>query len=120
MAASAGDTAPDFEIKNQDRDEVALSSLLEESAVALVFYPFTFSGICEAELCSLRDDKSQFQAAGVQVVAVSCDSSFVQKEWSDQQRFDFPLLADNWPTAEWPRPTACSTRHPAPPTGRRS
>jgi peroxiredoxin len=97
MAVSAGDTAPDFEVKNQDNEMVTLSSLLEDSAVALVFYPFTFSGRCEGELCSLRDDKSQFDAAGVQVVAMSCDSPFAQKKWSEEQGFNFPVLADNWP-----------------------
>ena len=97
MAISPGDAAPDFDVKNQDKESVTLSALLEDSAVALVFYPFTFSGLCEDELCSLRDDKSQFEAAGVRVVAISCDTPFVQKKWSEEQGFDFPVLADNWP-----------------------
>ena len=53
--------------------------------------------MCEGELCALRDDKSQFDAEGVQVVAVSCDSRFALKEWSDREGFGFPLLADNRP-----------------------
>ena len=97
MSLSVGDTAPAFELKDQDGEAVTLASLLDESAVALVFYPFAFSGLCEAELCSLRDDKSQFEAAGVQVVALSCDSRFAQKAFGDQQGFGFPVLADNWP-----------------------
>jgi peroxiredoxin len=97
MAIGPGDTAPAFDVKNQDKEVVSLSSLLEDSAVALVFYPFTFSGLCEGELCTLRDDKSQFAAAGVQVVAMSCDSPFAQKKWSEEQDFHFPVLADNWP-----------------------
>ena len=97
MPLSAGDTAPDFELKDRDGEAVTLASLLGESAVALVFFPFAFSGICEAELCSVRDDKAQFKAAGVQVLALSCDSRFAQKAFADQQGFDFPVLADNWP-----------------------
>ena len=41
-----------------------------DKAVALVFYPFTFTGVCEGELCALRDDYAEFEAAGVQVLAV--------------------------------------------------
>ena len=100
MAINPGDSAPDFSLKDQEGEDVTLSGLLEDNAVALVFYPFTFTGVCEGELCTLRDDRSEFEAEGVQVVAVSCDSRFAQKEWSDRQGFGFPVLADNWPHGE--------------------
>jgi peroxiredoxin len=62
-----------------------------------VFYPFTFTGVCEGELCRIRDDFSQFEAAGVQVVAVSCDSRHAQRVWGEQQGYQFPFLSDFWP-----------------------
>ena len=63
----------------------------------LVFYPFTFTGVCQGELCSLRDDLSDFQAANVQLLAISCDSRHAQKQWAQAQGFTFPVLSDFWP-----------------------
>lgn len=99
-ALSPGTQAPEFTLKDQDRNDVTLADFRGTSAVALVFYPFTFTAVCEGELCALRDDLSRYQAAGVQVLAVSCDSPFVQKKWHAEMGFNFPLLADNWPHGE--------------------
>ena len=68
--------------------------------MALVFYPFTFTGVCEGELCQLRDDIADFEQAGVQVLAVSCDSRLAQKQWAEQQGYTFPVLSDFWPHGE--------------------
>ena len=97
MTIGVGHPAPAFTLKDQDGGDVSLSDFAGEKAVALVFYPFTFTGICEGELCSLRDDLGTYEAAGVQVLAVSCDSKNSQKVWADQQGYTFPLLSDFWP-----------------------
>lgn len=97
MAIEAGRQAPDFELKDQHGNTVTLSGFRGDKAVVLVFYPFTFTSVCEGELCQLRDDLSQYESAGVQVLAVSCDSRFAQKVWAEQQGYTFPVLADNWP-----------------------
>jgi peroxiredoxin len=97
MAIEIGDDAPDFELKDQNGNEVKLSSFRGNRAVALVFYPFTFTGVCEGELCQLRDDYSTFEDAGVQVLAVSCDSRHAQRIWAEQQGYQFPVLSDFWP-----------------------
>ena len=68
--------------------------------MVIVFYPFTFTGVCQGELCSLRDDLSEFQAVKAQVLAISCDSRHAQKQWSEQQGFTFPVLSDFWPHGE--------------------
>jgi len=97
MAIEAGDTAPEFTLKDQDGTMVSLADLRADKAVALVFYPFTFTGVCEGELCQLRDDIADFDAAGVQVVAVSCDAAPAHKVWAEQKGWNFPVLADFWP-----------------------
>lgn len=99
MAIEIGQHAPDFALKNTAGDVVTLDSFAG-TPVFLVFYPFTFTGVCEGELCRLRDDYGQFEAAGVQVLAVSCDSKNSQKVWSEQQGFTFPVLSDFWPHGE--------------------
>src|SRR6478609_3338804 len=97
MSVEIGQEAPDFTLKDQNGNDVSLSKLRGDKAVALVFYPFTFTSVCEGELCQLRDDISDFESAGVQVLAVSCDSRHAQKQWAEQQGFTFPVLSDFWP-----------------------
>jgi peroxiredoxin len=92
-----GDEAPDFELKDQNGNAVRLSSFRGDKPIALVFYPFTFTSVCEGELCQLRDDFSEYEGAGVQVLAVSCDSRHSQRTWAEQQGYQFPVLSDFWP-----------------------
>jgi peroxiredoxin len=100
MAIEIGQPAPDFELKDPAGEVVKLSGFAGTKPVLLVFYPFTFTGVCEGELCRIRDDYSQFEAAGVQVLAVSCDSRHAQRVWSEQQGYQFPVLSDFWPHGE--------------------
>jgi mycoredoxin-dependent peroxiredoxin len=100
MAVNIGDEAPDFELKDQSNEVVKLSSFRGDKPVTLVFYPFTFTGVCEGELCQLRDDFSTYEAAGVQVLAVSCDTRHAQRVWAEQEGYQFPLLSDFWPHGE--------------------
>jgi peroxiredoxin len=96
MAIAIGDEAPDAELVGTGYERVKLSSF-RGRRIALVFYPFSFTSVCTAELCSLRDDYGAFEDAGLQVVAVSCDSPGVQRAWREQQGYQFPLLSDFWP-----------------------
>jgi peroxiredoxin (alkyl hydroperoxide reductase subunit C) len=97
MAIEPGQQAPAFTLKDQSGTDVSLGDYAGEKAVALVFYPFTFTGVCEGELCQLRDDLAEYEAAGVQVLAVSCDSRFAQGVWAEQKGWTFPVLSDFWP-----------------------
>lgn len=97
MSVEIGQEAPDFELRGSTGETVKLSSFRGEKAVALVFYPFTFTGVCQGELCELRDDISRYEDAGVQVLAISCDTAPAQKKWAEEQGYTFPVLADFWP-----------------------
>jgi peroxiredoxin len=97
MTLATGTEAPDFTLKDNNGEDVTLSAFREKQNVVLVFYPFTFTGVCQGELCSLRDDLSEYENANAQVVAISCDSRHSQKLWAEQQGFTFPVLSDFWP-----------------------
>jgi mycoredoxin-dependent peroxiredoxin len=97
MVLAAGDTAPDFTKKDQHGDEITLSAVLADQPVFLVFIPFAFTGICQAELCAIRDDYSEFADKGVRVISVSCDPGPSQKQWAEEQGFEFSLVSDAWP-----------------------
>lgn len=92
-----GDVAPDFALKDQDKHVVTLSEFRGSKNVVLVFYPRSFTGICQAELCSIRDEIADFSNDDVQTLAVSVDSDAVHKAWANEQGYTFPLLADFWP-----------------------
>lgn len=94
-----GQPAPDFTLNGTDKAPHTLSEL-KGSPVLLVFHPFTFTGVCEGELCRLRDDYAQFEEAGVQVFALSCDAGPAQAQWAEQQGWTFPVLSDFWPHGE--------------------
>jgi len=95
MSLQVGDQAPDFALKDQNNQERTLVEFRGDRNVLVVFYPLAFSGICTGELDQLRDDLAEF--TDVQVLAVSVDSVYTLKAWSNQQGYDFPLLADFWP-----------------------
>lgn len=97
MTIEVGQSAPDFELKDQHGEVVRLSQFRGDTNVALVFYPFAFSGICTGELCEIRDNPDVFSSAGVQVVAISCDPMYTLRAWAEDQKYDFPLLSDFWP-----------------------
>ena len=97
MAVEVGQTAPDFTLKDQAGNDVSLSDYRGKQPVVLVFYPFTFTGVCQGELCDIRDDPSSFQDASAAVLALSCDTRHAQVQWSEQQGFTFPVLSDFWP-----------------------
>ncbi|HEU0101498.1 MAG TPA: peroxiredoxin [Mycobacteriales bacterium] len=92
-----GDEAPDFELPDQDRAPVRLSSYRGSKNVVLIFYPLAFTGTCQGELCAIRDSIEDFSSDDVVTLAVSVDSSPVHKKWADEQGYTFPLLADFWP-----------------------
>jgi peroxiredoxin len=100
VTAEIGQEAPDFTLKSHTGEEVTLSQFRGKKAVVLVFHPFAFTGICEAELCAIRDDYTAFESAGAQVLSISTDPSPSQKMWADQQGWTFPSLSDFWPHGE--------------------
>jgi peroxiredoxin len=100
MTLAPGTEAPDFTLKDQDGSDVTLSAFRGKENVVIVFYPFTFTGVCQGELCALRDDLSDFRSAQAQLLAISCDTRHAQKQWATQQGFDFPVLSDFWPHGE--------------------
>ena len=97
MPLEIGSPAPDFTLKSHLGENVRLSEARGERNVALVFYPFAFSGICTGELCEIRDNLSVFENANVQVVGVSCDPMHAQRAFAEAEKYTFPLLSDFWP-----------------------
>ena len=100
MTVEIGDEAPDFVLEDQDRNPVRLSDFRGRKNVVVVFYPLSFTGVCQGELCAIRDSIQDFDGADVQTLAISCDSGPTHAKWAAEQGYTFPLLADFWPHGE--------------------
>ncbi|MEU6023622.1 peroxiredoxin [Micromonospora sp. NBC_01739] len=97
MPIEVGAEAPDFVLKDQNNQEVRLSDFRGQRTVLLVFYPLAFTGVCQGELCEVRDNLNEYVSDDVQVLTVSVDSVYAHKVWADREGYQFPLLADFWP-----------------------
>ncbi|WP_431883476.1 peroxiredoxin [Micromonospora gifhornensis] len=97
MPIEVGAEAPDFVLKDQNNQQVRLSDFRGRRTVLLVFYPLAFTGVCQGELCEVRDNLNDYVNDDVQVLTVSVDSVYAHKIWADREGYQFPLLADFWP-----------------------
>lgn len=93
MALKIGDTAPDFEVNDQDGKSVKLSDF-KGRKVVLYFYPKDNTPGCTAESCNLRDNYSDLQAKGYEILGVSTDSEKSHRNFIEKQSLPFTLLAD--------------------------
>ncbi len=89
-----GDKAPDFTLFNTEKQEVSLSDLHKDKSLVVLFFPLAFTGVCTAELCSLRDDIAAYDGLNANVVGISVDSLFTLEKFKAEQNLNFPLLSD--------------------------
>ena len=91
-----GETAPDFTLLDQDRNEWRLHDALARAprGVVLCFYPMDFTGVCSTEMECVSRDLARWHEAGYEVVGVSCDSFAVHRAWADAMGLEHTLLAD--------------------------
>jgi peroxiredoxin len=95
-----GAPAPDFTLRDQFGQDVTLSSFRGSKAVALVFYPYAFSGVCTSEMAGIRARLADFLSFDTEVLGVSCDPVYALRAFSDSDGLNFPLLSDFWPHGE--------------------
>ena len=92
-----GELAPDFVLAGIAGDgeqvEVQLSKL-RGHPVVLYFYPKDATSGCTAQACGIRDDWSEFEAAGAVVLGVSPDDLASHTRFSDRHDLPFTLLSD--------------------------
>ena len=89
-----GDPAPDFELKDENKDKVKLSDLRGRTVV-LLFYPMDFSPVCTTEHCAFGPELPAIRGGPDAVVfGVSCDSPFSHAAFKKQYNIPYSLLAD--------------------------
>lgn len=93
MALQVGDQAPDFKLFSSDLKEVALSDYKGRKLV-IHFFPLAFTGVCTAQLCTMRDSFGYYEGMNADVVGISVDSPFTLAKFKQDQNYQFPLLSD--------------------------
>jgi peroxiredoxin Q/BCP len=89
----AGDTAPPFELPDQDGNPVSLSAF-EGQRVVLYFYPKAMTPGCTREARTFQDHHDAFAQLDVAILGVSADPVDEIGEFADAEGLDFRLLAD--------------------------
>lgn len=95
-----GGPAPDFTLRDQFGQDISLASYRGKKAVALVFYPFAFSGVCTGEMGGIRSRLDELLTFDTEVLAISCDPVYALRAFSDSDGLNFGLLSDFWPHGE--------------------
>ncbi len=94
-----GDTAPTFDLPDQDGKRQRLVTLLSGGRLILYFYPADFTPGCTREACDLRDLHTRILAAGLSVVGISPQSPESHRKFRDEYGLPFILLSDEKKTA---------------------
>ena len=93
MELNIGDKSPEFEGKDQHGNTVRLSDYRGKKVI-LYFYPKDDTSGCTAQACNLRDNYSELQQEGYEVIGVSTDSEQSHQKFIGKYDLPFTLIAD--------------------------
>ncbi|OSZ82112.1 peroxiredoxin [Chitinophagaceae bacterium IBVUCB1] len=93
MAIQVGQQAPDFALRDTEKNKVTLSEQKGKN-VLLLFFPAAFTSVCTTELCGVRDNLSFYNNANAVVYGISVDALFSLGKFKEEQNLNFTLLSD--------------------------
>jgi len=93
MPIKTGQQAPDFMLRDNEKNKVSLSDQKGKNVV-LLFFPLAFTSTCTKELCYMRDNLSMYNSLNAQVYGISVDSLYSLNKFKQEQNLNFPLLSD--------------------------
>ena len=93
MAIQVGQQAPDFTLRDTEKNKVTLSEQHGKN-VLLLFFPLAFTSVCTTELCMMRDNIALYNGLDAQIYGISVDSLFSLGKFKEEQHLNFPLLSD--------------------------
>jgi len=98
-ALSAGERAPDFELKSTPDQFVSLSDF-RDRALIVAFYPADWSPVCTDQMALYNEILPEFRELGAELVGVSVDHAWCHLAFAKHRNLHFPLLADFHPKGE--------------------
>ena len=93
MAIQTGQQAPDFTLRDTEKNKVTLSEQRGRNVV-LLFFPLAFTSTCTKELCGVRDNIAFYNNVNATVFGISVDSLFSLGKFKEEQQLNFSLLSD--------------------------
>ena len=90
---SPGDAAPDFTLPDADGKPVSLADYHGRQLI-VYFYPAASTPGCTKEACDFRDNLTELNDAGIDVVGISPDQPAKIAKFRDAEGLTFPLLSD--------------------------
>ncbi len=88
-----GAAAPNFKLQDQAGNWHALDDY-RGKWVVLYFYPKDNTPGCTTEACELRDNIFAYRDLGAAILGVSVDDVASHKDFAEEQKLPFPILAD--------------------------
>ena len=89
-----GMKAPEFTLKNQDGEDISLSSFLGKKVV-LYFYPKDNTPGCTKQACGFSERVSEYGEKNAIVLGISKDSVASHKRFAEKYELSFPILSDS-------------------------
>ena len=90
---AVGDMAPDFELLNQNGENVKLSDYRGKK-VLLFAYPKAGTPGCTTQACGFRDNSAQIETADAVVLGLSPDEPTALAKWIKKESLQYDLLSD--------------------------
>ncbi|MCW2686476.1 MAG: antioxidant, AhpC/TSA family protein [Mycobacterium sp.] len=88
-----GEKAPEFSLPDADGNTVSLSDYSGRKLI-VYFYPAASTPGCTKEACDFRDNLSDLNDAGMEIVGISPDKPAKLAKFRDAEGLTFPLLSD--------------------------
>lgn len=90
---SVGETAPDFELSNQDGKTIRLSDFRGRKVILFAF-PRADTPGCTTQACGFRDNLPRITTANAVVLGISNDTPEDLAKWKAKENFAYDLLSD--------------------------
>jgi thioredoxin-dependent peroxiredoxin len=94
VVLNVGDPAPVFEARTDEGTLWRSTENVGNGLLVVYFYPAAMSDGCTKQACAFRDNRSQLQELGAEVVGVSGDRIDNLRAFKGSNRLNFPLLSD--------------------------
>jgi thioredoxin-dependent peroxiredoxin len=90
---AVGDPAPEFTLPDSEGNQVSLSDYRGRSVV-VYFYPAAGTPGCTKQACDFRDNLTELNDAGFDVIGISPDKPAKLAKFVADEGLTFPLLSD--------------------------
>ncbi|HEX9939058.1 MAG TPA: peroxiredoxin [Longimicrobium sp.] len=89
-----GAEAPEFDANTTDGGRVSLAHFRGKKSVLLMFYPKDDTPGCTRQMCSARDERDEYEEAGIRRFGVNPGTIDSHRKFADKYMLDFPLIVD--------------------------